>query len=227
MNSKFRWIFSLLAVGLLALATSAKADILIPGASAANAGDVNSNDPNATGTIITSTGVQGFALTNFLHQTVDTGSYQVWVQKDSANTFCSGCIDIVAEISLASGDGIGSISFGDFSGFNVDAAYYPGWTMSALPFNPEVDATSVSRSGGAGSTVTFNFASLINPGQNSDELDIMTNATSYTLGSMQLQDNGNTTVLSYAPATSETSSLSLLGLAMGAGLLVSKRMLLA
>jgi len=195
----------------------AKADVLTPGQYVPNAGDPFGFDPNTT-TIVASTGLQNFSVENAQNQVVDTGYYQIWAVTDPSNGFCANCIDIMAQIAVVSSvDGIDALSMGSFSGFSVDAGYFPGWWMTAIAdatnptFSPEVSAVSVQRSGGTGSTVTFEYGAPIIAGEDSDEFAIMTNATSYTGGSLNLQDNGVTTVIGYAPAVPEPSTAGLLG----------------
>jgi len=205
-----------LVMALSFLTVQAKADILAPGTTVNNAGDQFLYDPNTT-TIVASTGLQKYSLTDTYGDVVDTGYYQIWAVTDPSNHFCAGCIDIMAQIAEVTGDGINTISFGSFAGFKVDAGYFPGWYMTAIgtvqPVS-EVGADSVNRSHGAGSTVTFEYTVGILPGQDSDEIAIQTDARAFKPGSMQLIDAGITSVVGYAPAVPEPSVLSLLGLGL-------------
>lgn len=204
--------------GLMILAVftpQLKADNLGPGGGASGPGDaVHTTGDFADATVLADTGVLSFSVTNGLNQTVDTGSYQVIALSDPENTFCAGCVDILAQIYVASGSGdIYTISLGNFKGFQTDVAYEPGYWLTELAlatgFNTETLATSVARSSD-GSTVNYIY-DPIPVGNDSELMVVETDGTSYAPGTIQLIDNGTFNGSGYGPAVPEPMTASLLG----------------
>ena len=77
-----------------------------------------------------------------------TATASAWVYSDTANVFCSGCLDFVYQVTRTGGtDPIEGLNSGSFAGFRTDAGY--ATTTGTTP------PTKVDRSAGSGIVVTF------------------------------------------------------------------------
>lgn len=158
-----------------------------------------------------------------------SGTAESLVFSDPSNTFCSGCLDFVllvtSTLSPSNPQGqpivISQVTDASFAGFNTDVGLQTsagaggGCTVPPGIVNP----TGVSRSAD-GSTIGFNF-----PGTQlncTGLMEIMTNATSFTTGTMTITgSDSSATVPTFEPtiatstptptSTPEPSSLLLLG----------------
>jgi hypothetical protein len=186
------------AVALIGFAAQASASTLAPGATG------QTPDVFTTG---------GFALqTSNTGQLISSGTFtataSTWVYTDTANVFCSGCLDFVYQVERTGGtDVIESVVAGSFTGFSVDAGYVAG--VNVVP-------STVDRSV-AGNNVTFDFANPNVTGTNFTNLLVVeTNARYYTTGGFTVTDNQSANASGFSPTlVPEPMTFSL----MGAGLL--------
>src|SRR5690348_510168 len=160
-----------LAACALTMTSLATASVLTPGSSGAP-------DPfsNAGWTLLATTGSQALSSGTF------TANATAWVYSDSANTFCSGCLDFVYMITRTGGtDPIERITGGNFAGYSVDA----GVVTSSPGFAP----ITVDRSAN-GSVVGFNYQNAANltDNQSTQLLVVQTNAMNYMAGLLSIQD---------------------------------------
>ena len=218
---KALWTLALFIAAALALVPSAWADTIAPGGSGSP--DVFTFNPALTPLtfIDPSFGSGGFA-----------GDAESLVFSDPSNTFCSGCLDFVfllAGTVTVGNNGaqaqpftISQVTDSSFAGFNTDIGIEIGGIGGGCTLPPGVvSTTGVSRSAD-GSTIGFNYPS--EPGTCTDLMEIMTNATSFTTGTLTATGLSSgvdvvATIPTFAPATPtstptptpEPSSLLLLG----------------
>ena len=206
--AKTVWICALVTTVVLLVASPAVADIIPPGGSGA---------PNSL--------VQGaftlLATTGELAWTGSTGRASglvvTEVDSDSGNVFCAGCLDFLFAVGndASSLDSMLRVTASLFGGFETAVGVTPSRAcfsdMGTFPGNSPV---SVDRSVD-GNTVGWNWSidAGIEPGTCGPVLIIMTDATSFTPGSLSIIDSGVATVDSFAPAgpVPEPASLILLG----------------
>ena len=213
---KIRGCFCL---AVLFTATLAYATILPPGTSGAPP-DVFST--NVSGPYLANTGVQPYTTTNALGQHTITGTYDAEVYSDPSNVFCAGCLDFFVTVTSSSSsiDDIERITLASFSGFSTDVGYSTGTGSVAGGITP----STVDRSG-TGSVIGFNFTG-VGPTQSTQVLEIQTNATAFTLGTLQVIDSSVASVAAYAPAVPEAGSISLTllgGSLVGLGAIARRR----
>ncbi len=135
-----------------------------------------------------------------------TASYDTAVFSDSANPFCTGCLDFSYFVSNVGSSGV----IERITGFNFDSLLVD---VGYLTNDGGIAPLSIDRSADGG-VVGFNYLpSVIGAGQHSDFLIVRTNATAYTDGLISIQDGSAGTGSAYQPmtATPEPSSLVLLG----------------
>ncbi|HTT63547.1 MAG TPA: hypothetical protein VMG35_16945 [Bryobacteraceae bacterium] len=181
---------------------------------------------DVTGPFLADTGLLNFTATNSLGQTTITGEYRAAVYSDPANGFCAGCLDffVVVDSDVTSTDDANRITLANFGSFLTDVGYTLG--NGSIPGG--LDPASVDRSKN-GNVIGFNFYSLggIGPGEASQVLEIETNATSYTKGTLQIIDSSVASVTAFAPsAVPEASSVSMTllgGLLLGLGFIGRRR----
>jgi hypothetical protein len=206
-------------------AALAQATILPPGGSPPVA-------PSAFGTAVTGpfladTGIQDFTAVNAQGQTTISGEYRAMVYSDAANDFCAGCLDffVVVESSTASLDAIERITLAAFGSFLTNVGYSIG------PGTPPagVAPSTVDRSAN-GDVIGFNFTAPVGvaPGQQTDVLEIETNATRFMAGTLQISDGSVATVAAFEPCgmVPEASSVSMTllgGILLGVGLMGRRR----
>lgn len=161
-------------------------------------------------TVIATSGVQDFSFDGGL----TTGQYKEFVATDTANPYCSGCLDFGFLVDVTDPNNfIGTIGLSPFFGFDTNG----GYTASGPNEN---NPTSMYR-GPSGGIVGFNFSEGVLPGQSSSVLVVKTNATSYDDkgGATIFDDNGQSlNVAEFEPvATPEPSSTAVL---LGIGVLM-------
>ena len=120
-----------------------------------------------------------------------SGSAYEQVESDPSNPFCAGCLDFLFQVSLNAGSNqnITRIVETGFSAYNVDVGY-DTVSLGSLVLcgiddggfcnsgNPATVPATVDRSAD-GNTVGFNFPVGVSPGQNTVDIVIMTNATTF------------------------------------------------
>lgn len=183
---------------------------------------------SVTGPFLANTGVQNFTATNSLGQATITGQYQAMVYSDPSNVFCAGCLDffVIVQSNSSSTDAIERITLASFGSFLTDVGYSVG--KGSIPTG--VDPTTVDRSSN-GSVIGFNFASPtgVQPGAETEVLEIETNAKSFMTGTLQIIDSSVASVNAFEPCMStvpEASSISLTligGLLLGLGFIGRRR----
>jgi len=172
------------------------------------------------------TGLQAFAATNSLGQTTITGDYRAAVYADPDNSFCAGCLDFFVWVTsnATSLDDVERITLASFGSYLADVGYSTGNGSVAGGVPP----ATVDRSN-TGSVIGFNFTPPVGvaPGEQTEVLEIETNATLFTYGALQVIDSGVASVKAFAPASvPEASSISMTllgGILLGFGLLRRRR----
>jgi hypothetical protein len=206
-------------------AALAHATILPPTGSAPVAASAFSTQVN--GPFLASTGFQNFKATNSLGQTTITGEYEAMVYSDAKNVFCAGCLDffVVVESNSTSTDDIERITEAAFGSFLTDVGYSTGKGS----ISGGIDPATVDRSTN-GNVIGFNFSNLpgVAPGQETQVLEIETNATAFVAGTVQIIDSSVASVAAFAPANivpeAGSISLTLLGAALlGIGFMGRRR----
>jgi LPXTG-motif cell wall-anchored protein len=207
-------------------AALAHATILSPGGSPPVAASAFGTP--VTGPFLADTGLQNFTGTNSLGQTTISGEYRAMVYSDPGNDFCAGCLDffVVVESNSSSTDAIERITLASFGSFLTNVGYSVG--KGSLPSG--IDPTTVDRSSN-GSVVGFNFSTLpgVAPGDETEVLEIQTNATSFMKGTLQIIDSSVASVTAFEPCLGtvpEASSISMTllgGLLLGLGFIGRRR----
>jgi hypothetical protein len=207
-------------------AALAHATILPPTGSAPVAPSAFGTD--VTGPFLASTGLTAFSATNSLGQTTITGEYEAMVYADPNNNFCAGCLDffVLVESNSTSTDEIERLTLASFGGFMTNVGYSIGKGSPA----GGVDPATVDRSStGDGSVIGFNFSTLtgIAPGQETQVLEIETNAKNFMTGTLQIIDSSVASVAAFEPCiVPEASSISMTllgGMLLGIGFIGRRR----
>jgi hypothetical protein len=240
---KARWMMVILVLGLALVVPSAKADALGPGGSGPADAFVlgYSSCPGVSGggscvqprTVLSSNlpfgstwGVAPFS-----------GSAYEQVESDPTNVFCSGCLDFLFQVSnnVGSNQNITRVDETGFGGYLTDVGY-DSVSLGSLVLcgiddggfcnngDPATVPATVDRSLD-GNTVGFNFPVGASPNENTVDIVIETNATSFAdpVATIYGSNGGTGTIDIYGPSgppvggtpTPEPST----GLLLGAGLL--------
>ncbi len=202
--TKVRLIFGLTAFAVLLAMSTAQANIVTPG------GPNVSPDALSlpVGSTLTAT-ITGAYLSATLN-----GTYT-----DSVYTTPTGTIDFVLAVSNVVGSqAVTEVTNGVFSTLYT---YDVGDDTTTLGTQP----TDVGES--ASDVIHFNFGGAgIAPPGTSNTLLIVTNATTYTLGSIGIIDSSTSTVPGFAEAA-EPGTMALLGLVLLGGLLYERKKVFA
>jgi len=168
--------------------------------------------PSSSGSfvVLASTGLQAFSFGGAGN--ADQGFVEELAVTCSCNPYGANDITFLYQFSVSAGD-ISGLSGSFFTGFLTDvsegAGALPGFGAS------NITASSVSRSGGTGDNIQFNFQPNGLPGNTSQVLVISTNATTFDASTIGLLDSGGQTLNGFepaaVPAVPEPSSLFLLG----------------
>jgi hypothetical protein len=148
------------------------------------------------------------------------GTYSESVYMDPSNVFCANCLDFIFSVSsTTSTDFIGRITQAPVGTFLTDV----GFTIGAGAITGGLAPNTVDRLG-AGNVIGFNFSSGIPPGFSTESLEIQTNATNFTAGTLQIIDGSVASVSVFAPTVPLPASvwLMLSGL-VGVGAMARKR----
>jgi len=220
MNSSVRSFVA----SLFFVAGLAHASILPPTGSAPVPPDVFTTPVD--GPFLATTGTLPFTAHNSLGQVTITGTYVAEVYSDPSNVFCPGCLDFLFEITsnTTSTDVIARITDAYFGTYLTDVGYSTG--TGSVPGG--IFPVTVDRSSDGG-VIGFNFSvpAGVQPGQETEILEIETNATSFMPGSLQIIDGSDTSILAYAPGTApegSTVGMMLLGMMLfGIAFLTNRR----
>jgi len=200
------------AAGLIlaGMSSSAMAVIIAPGQTLPTTGTATFG-----GGLLIDTGPQPFTGRDFTNTVVFTGLLDTKVYSDPTSPFGPGHLDFVYQFSNdpnPNNDNILHLAASSFSGYLTDADFVVG---SGTGGN---HPTTVARdSANLGDTVDFNFplAFDVVPGATSAILVVKTNATSFTAGTVSIQDGGNASINAPAPASvPEPATLSIAGFAL-------------
>jgi hypothetical protein len=180
----------------------------------------------ANGPFLANTGMTAFTATNSLGQTTITGEYEAMVYADPSNTFCAGCLDffILVESNSTSTDDIERMTLASFGSFMTNVGYSVG---KGSP-SGGVDPATVDRSS-TGSVIGFNFSSPdgVAPGEETQVLEIQTNAKNFMAGTLQIIDSSVASVAAFEPCVvPEASSISMTllgGILLGIGFIGRRR----
>jgi hypothetical protein len=187
---------SILACCVFGLGSLASATILVPGTT----GAAPSGFSSAGWTLLASTGVQALSSGNF------TANATSWVYADTGNTFCSGCLDFVYQITRTGGsDSIERITAGSFTGFQTDVGFVTG--------SAGVTTTGLDRSS-SGSVIGWAYAgaSALTGSQGTRLLIVETDTKFFTAGVLSVQDGLTANGVGFQPTSiPEPVSMSLLG----------------
>jgi len=162
----------------------------------------------STATVIAESSVFDYSFDGGL----TTGEYREYVATDTANPYCSGCLDFGFMFNVTDPNNfIESVSLASFAGLETDGGFFND-------SSDEIDPTSMARTSGQGAGVSFTFAPGILPGEASGVVVVETNATSYDANGLAelFDDNGaHLSVANYEPiATPEPSTLLVTGLCL-------------
>jgi hypothetical protein len=210
-NSKFS-IASMLAVALVAAASTVHAALIAPGASFATPPTAS---PAGGAAIIASTGPVNFVSTpdpTAFHGILRSDVYT----NDAANPFGINKLTFVFQLSNdgTSLDVIERLTNTNFAGYQTDV----GWNGAGV-IPSQVDRSANSRVIGWGLTTV----SWLAPGQASATLVIATDATQFTTAFSSVIDGGTANIPTFGPAPiPEPATMGILGIS-GASLLAIRR----
>ncbi len=197
-------IFAILTV------STASATMIAPGATAL---------PDAFTTVsstLTQLAATGTININPIPGTSFSANYTETVYRDTANVYCSTCLDFIITVSNAGPGVFERVSTSLFGTFLTDVGINTAGPTGVIP-------SSVSRSA-TGDVIGFNFippGTAVSAGQQTAVLEIQTNATSFTTGTVSVQDGSSGFGTGFVPtATPEPAYMGLIGLTMlGIGLI--------
>jgi hypothetical protein len=198
--------------------------LMVTGASAntVNLAPAGSTGTAGSGSVPTNTITDpGFTLvadTGVVNMTPGTGSSVTAAGEEMVYRTSAGTLDFFVQVTnnQANGsDNLDEVSLFNFAGFTTSVGYVTGFGGTVAPSNANRTAT--------GSTINFfffdptgqhNTLGTMSPyglGSTTYWLEVDTNATSYTTGSVGVQDGTNAAMMAYAPAVPEPMSMGLLG----------------
>lgn len=183
------------------LSTSIHAVILTEDTTVALTGTTSAARPELAGLVIVDE-LHSFAGQDALGNILFTGTMQISIQR----SFQDGTLDFTYRIrpnDASSLDAIFRTTHTDFSGWATDVDYR---TDGLGTVGPSSATRNVS-----GSTVGFDFAGGLQPGEESLFYFIKTNATTYKPGSTVLINGGIAAIPSYAPAIPVPAAVWLFG----------------
>lgn len=200
MTLNHRFIFLAATALALVFAPVGRADSLLPGGTISSPSSVISVQ---TGPLLADTGALPFSFVG------DTGTVSEIVFTDSV----TGNLDFVYQVNVATGL-IGDLTGFNFAGFTTDVGYgTPANSQCAFSISCSgtVAPSSIARSAD-GSVVTFDFNPNVSAAT-TYALEIRTNASGFTSGSIGLLDGGGATLNGFAPSASvaEPATSGLLG----------------
>jgi hypothetical protein len=215
---------SLSVLAVLFTATLAQATILPPtGSSPVPPSAFGTSD---TGPFLADTGVQTYTATNSLGQTTITGDYRATVYADPDNSFCAGCLDFFVTVTsnASSLDDIERITLASYGAFLTNVGYSIGTGSNLTGVTP---VTVDRSSNGDVIGYDFNVPNGVAPGEETQVLEIQTNAKSFMVGTMQIIDNSVASVNVFDPCpVPEASSISMTllgGVLLGLGYIGRRR----
>lgn len=163
-------------------------------------GSVEDLAPLPAGSILADTGAETLVGKDNNGNTVWTSQFEQVVASDAA----TGGLDFIYQVQVGGGpDNVGRLTTTNFAGFTTDVG-------TCLMCNPLIGTVlggdipdDISRSSTINGGIAFAYdlpSNHLAPGQETVDLVIRTNASSYILGSSQLIDGGVATAASYSPA---------------------------
>jgi hypothetical protein len=219
---------SLAVLGLLALllTPSGHAVVLNPGDSNV-APDVFAG---ISGIIKADTGVEPFIGKDINGTAFFAGNFRQIVVLDSV----TGFLDFIYEVEVTTGPtGVGRLSTTNFQNQFTDVGFCPR-CLDVIDLNAPNDSTGVNkdpnfvdRSGGAGSTISFDFIGEAGAGTDTDPLVIKTHSNVFAFGSTSLLDGGTANLRSYDPTPEPAFAGMMLGGLVLGGLLLKRRLVRA
>lgn len=156
----------------------------------------------STATVIADSGLLSYSFDGGLTY----GKYEEYVATDTANPFCSGCLDFGFIITVTDPNDFITALKVAFPGVKTDGGYFNDLSSS------QIDPSAMARGTGPGEGVQFSLDVL--PGDTSAIVVVKTNATTFDdQGGAVLSDSNNHQhfVADYEP-TPEPSTLVLTGL---------------
>jgi hypothetical protein len=210
----------------LAVAVPAHATLVLatlsPGAfencAAAACNTTQNSAGNPIGTEVATTGDDPFVLTTVSGATA-FGNYEEVVYRESGGT-----LDFYIQVQVTSGsDFVQEVSTSNFASFVTDVGTASDVALLGTTGTQDPDYATRSSSG---SVIDWTFLTeAITAGVTSETLVISTNATSFTSGTVSLQDGGTVNLAGFAPSSAvpEPATMLLVGGALCGAALIRRR----